>query len=500
MFITTYDLLNPLKKMLTKTTATIAVVIAIIATAAIVPTITGQSPSSQSITINCNGITLALNSDPNSQLSWLHTQGQYIENSEGDMVILRGANVEGYEIGALGTHSEADYSQMASWGFNVVRLPVAWSYIEPSPGVYNMTYFQYIDQDIDWARQNGLHVILDMHQWEWSAYFTYFNGTGNGFPAWACSGYPNSQSGQLQAEKDFWDGLGPNGTMPSATNLSLEARFINVWKLIASRYGNDSTVAGYDLFNEPAIGTNSTDGAYLDSILPTFYETVISSIRQVDPNHIIFWEPRDGDPKSAVYFVNSTNVVFAPHFYNYEDPYSGNIDQLYNRVTEAVSFAAQWDQPIFYGECGVALNSVNSTEWVRDLLSVFDQYQLGYAWWSYSKSDEPNMDLCYANGTGKAGFLQYLDRPYVTQYFDGNASINATFHANNGTYTVVENASQFTNIVFDVYLPALIYGADTFKVLCNNGNQWSSCWNPSDRILVVNFAQGSKTTITIEPT
>jgi hypothetical protein len=87
------------------------------------------------------------------RMKWLHTNGKWIVDEDGNIVILRDANFMGYEFGAWNTHTEEDYARMASWGFNVVRLPIAWHYIEPEPGFYNESYFtNYVDRDIAWLK------------------------------------------------------------------------------------------------------------------------------------------------------------------------------------------------------------------------------------------------------------------------------------------------------------------------------------------------------------
>ena len=61
-----------------------------------------------------------------------------------------------------------DFAQMRALGFDVVRLVLNWSQLEPTPGTYSATYLNRVVQVVGWARQQGIYVILDMHQDQYS--------------------------------------------------------------------------------------------------------------------------------------------------------------------------------------------------------------------------------------------------------------------------------------------------------------------------------------------
>jgi endoglycosylceramidase len=50
------------------------------------------------------------------------------------------------------------------WGFNLDRFLVFWNAAEPEPGVYDEEYFARVQERLDWHRNAGIHVVLDMHQ------------------------------------------------------------------------------------------------------------------------------------------------------------------------------------------------------------------------------------------------------------------------------------------------------------------------------------------------
>ena len=63
-----------------------------------------------------------------------------------------------------------DLAEMRSLGFNVLRLALSWSSLEPQPGVYSGQYLDRIAQVVGWAREQGIYVILDMHEDAYSRY------------------------------------------------------------------------------------------------------------------------------------------------------------------------------------------------------------------------------------------------------------------------------------------------------------------------------------------
>jgi endoglycosylceramidase len=326
----------------------------------------------------------------------LHTQGTLIVNEQDTIVSLRGAAFMGYEFGALNSHSYADYQKLAGLGFNVARLSVAWAYIEPKPGRYDTQYLSYVDQDIAWAKSLGLYIVLDMHQVYWSSQFKTDDGNiGNGMPIWMTGNYSSDQEGRLSSVTNFWE------------SPLLRERFQLMWQFVASRYVNEPTVAGYDLLNEPPAGNISID-EFVNTTLPQFYLDTIAAVRQVDPKHMIFYEPPWEAPDRQVK-IAADNIVFAPHFYFLAlgDEYDGPISTLewyISRQTQGLQV------PVWIGEFGAYTKTQGYQNWIRDAMSLFDKYHVvGWSWWTYYKDDDNSMCLAYSNGTLRTELTTLLE-------------------------------------------------------------------------------------------
>ncbi|MBV8560089.1 MAG: cellulase family glycosylhydrolase, partial [Acidimicrobiia bacterium] len=63
-----------------------------------------------------------------------------------------------------------DLAQMRALGFNFIRLGLSWSQLERTPGVYNTAYLDRIAQVVGWAREQGVYVLLDMHEDNYSRF------------------------------------------------------------------------------------------------------------------------------------------------------------------------------------------------------------------------------------------------------------------------------------------------------------------------------------------
>ncbi len=186
---------------------------------------------------------------------------KFVDN-HGRQVILNGINVinKSKKQDYLVPEDSTLYSKLRNWGFNCIRLGIFWDGIEPQPGIYNEKYLQGIDQHIQWASDNNIFVVLDMHQDLYSISYD------NGAPKWATitEEKPHKTgdiwsdaymlSGAVQSAFDnFWaNSLAPDG-------VGLQDHYSQIWQHIAKRYANNPTVIGYDLMNEPFPGSSAIE-------------------------------------------------------------------------------------------------------------------------------------------------------------------------------------------------------------------------------------------------
>lgn len=319
----------------------------------------------------------------------------------------------------------ADLSEMSGLGFNSVRLPLSWSLLEPERGRYNDMYVDRIAQVVDWARGQGLYVIIDMHQNAYSR----FIGAGPSVDLSQLSGAPKWAT--------FTDGLSSRvfggqrelnpAVFEAATNFwynrdGIQDEYIAAVAHLAKRFKDDSTVAGYSVFNEPWPGWNLSPG-FEDLLLFPFYRRVIDAITGArdgipcrtgffmpapcgypdlgvhDLRHLIFLdtgllrEVTDFPTHLGMPLSSYPNVVLSMHAYTHfytmdallrAPPSSypfGGYDQSYSLAERE---AKAIDAALFVAEFG-SPPSKDSLLLINQFTEV-ERHRLGFAFWTWKEN------------------------------------------------------------------------------------------------------------------
>jgi len=186
-------------------------------------------------------------------------EGRFVD-AQGRQVLLHGMNVisKSKSEGYLSWHRPEDFARMRAWGMNCVRLGVLWDGVEPEPGRFDEDYLDEVARRVAWAGEQGLYVVLDMHQDLFSVLF------GDGAPAWATlsEGQPHVPGGvwsdaylsspAVQAAFDrFW------ANAPAPDGVGIQDHYAAAWRHVAERFAGNPHVVGYDLMNEPFQGSSA---------------------------------------------------------------------------------------------------------------------------------------------------------------------------------------------------------------------------------------------------
>ena len=188
-----------------------------------------------------------------------------------------------------------DFAEMRALGFNVVRLALSWSLLEPAPGAYSTEYLDRIAQVVGWARDQGIYVILDMHE---NAYSRYISRPAKvtlpgaklpsladqtGAPRWATltDGLPGDKYlGQRElslsvgaAFTNFWFNAKVGG-------VGLQDHYLGAVATLARRFKDESAVVGFGAFNEPWPGFVAPPASD-DLLIYPFYRRLIDAITGV---------------------------------------------------------------------------------------------------------------------------------------------------------------------------------------------------------------------------
>jgi endoglycosylceramidase len=404
----------------------------------------------------------------------LRSDGTWFRDGRGRVVLLRGMNYSGLEFGnfpgALHGPEEGDFAQMASWGVNVIRLPIAWHYLEPAPNVFDRIHLRDV---IDWvvrrARRYDIGVVLEFHQFGWSP----CTG-GNGVPAWTCSGkgYSMDTNGALRAEHDFWNGaLAPDGR-------PLVDHLLDTWYRVARHY-RSRNVIGFDFLNEPLDNKNAL-GFEHDTLYP-FYRRAIATIRRVGAHQPVFLEPpllRNVGARAHPEPVGDTNLVYAPHLYTTtfglpDLQYDGDRAAVTADYDQAEAEAAELGAVLWVGEYGgstvAAGGFLDATElFLADSLAEQETRLLGSGFWAYFPSDN-TFSLVDAAGEEKGDLVDIFIRPYPMMTAGIPQAIGWNPDLRTFDFTFIEDPDEDVRDPTLVFLPAERRYPDGFVVETSPG-------------------------------
>lgn len=289
-----------------------------------------------------------------------------------------------------------DLKTIRSWGADHVRVPVDYVLVETEEGVYRDEGFGYIQKAIDWCRELGLNMILDLHK----------------------------TSGFSFDRKD-------NGFFETP---ALHERFCRLWEQFARRFGEHEDMLCFELLNEV------TDKAYgslwneiaatcivriraqaptIRIIVGSYWNNSAASVKDLDPpydEHIIYtfhcyepllfthqgapWLGEQMDPD----FRWPLDATFAQYAEVSEEKIGSNFsidlhgfrpedspDEKYFEALfeEAVQIAASRNTALYCGEFGVIDRAAPEEilKWYRLICSVLDRHNIGRAAWSYKAMD-----------------------------------------------------------------------------------------------------------------
>lgn len=255
-------------------------------------------------------------------------------------------------------------------GFNSVR--VAFSYrlfvSETDPPRLEGPGYELLDRVVEWCRREGLYVVLDMHA------------------------APGGQTGD-----NIDDSFGYPFLFESAESQELTVR---LWRKLAARYKNETTVAGYDLLNEPV--AHFFDAAYFNPKLEPLYKRIVAAIRQVDRDHVIFLGGAQWDTNFKVFGPPfDPKLVYTFHKYWF--------DVKQDAVQEYVDFRGRYGVPVWLGESGE-----NTDEWVASFRALLEKNDIGWCFWPYKKMDSTSGVVSVGKPEGWDAIVAFADGPRAT--------------------------------------------------------------------------------------
>ena len=177
------------------------------------------------------------------KLPLIKVQGNKFVDPDGKTVLFRGMSISDPDkVEHQGHWNKQHFEKIKEWGATLIRIPVhpvAWRERTQNE------YFKLLDQAVEWCTELGIYIIIDWHS------------------------IGNLQSGLFQDPM--------YNTSMTETN--------EFWRAISFRYMGNTTVAFYEIFNEPTLFRGFLGNGSWDE-WKKINENIISLIRAYDKEKI----------------------------------------------------------------------------------------------------------------------------------------------------------------------------------------------------------------------
>ena len=304
--------------------------------------------------------------------------------------------------------TEKDIDYIASLGFDHVRVPVDYNVLEDEDGAPKEDGFNYLKNCREWCEKNHLNMLIDLHE---------------------CYGYSfDPLKKDMDREKFFYDD-------------ALQARFMNLWKRIATTFKDYPDQVAFEPLNEVVLveladAWNEIAGRYIHMIREICPELIIivggvcynnvQSVPKLDlpvDEKVVYnfhcYEPMVFSHQSA-YWMEGMPLDFHIGYPKTLEEYRRAADELPCDLGGAVFQAgireigpgffedifapavekAQKDGVCLYcGEYGVIdqADPEDRLRWMKDIHVAFEKYGIGHALWNYKQKDFGLVDESFAS-------------------------------------------------------------------------------------------------------
>jgi endoglycosylceramidase len=356
-------------------------------------TVSGSAPTSTAPTTTA----------PSDATPLVTTQGTGFVDRAGNPVILRGVDVHTLDPGI--------YTHAAGLGVNFVRVAAPWSDYEPLPPTngshrWNEKHLGELDRLVAYCADNDIQVLIDLHQYGWSPYFSHLQpgGRANGIPRWLYAGrrFPATIAGLDAAQERFYSDR-------RATLL-----YADFATMLAARYRTSPNVLGYEILNEPATGGFPRTG-WVTRRVVRWESRILAAIRAVDSQRTVVFMLRGGPSMGAQaadlsafgsldhlaldvhdYFAGTGGSGYKRDGENVSSgyrstlqggPYRGTLESQALYLDVPLTAARRWNMPLIVGEWGAFNDTAGLDVYQRQMVSLFESEGISWARWSLDSKE-----------------------------------------------------------------------------------------------------------------
>jgi endoglycosylceramidase len=303
---------------------------------------------------------------------------------------------------------------MEQLGYDVMRVPVSWSALEPHPRMYSAAFLARLNDVLTWAGRHGIYVFVDMHQDGYSKEIG-----EDGAPLWAIVPPPTqllegpSDDSRRTTQQVLDAGFSFFANAPATDGRSLQDAFVEAVQVVARATVGNAALLGFEAFNEPVV--------LREDLLQAFHEKLADGIHAVDADAPMLFEPVGTRNQTDQAIVPQSPwshgpAAYAPHIYTAwfslggdgwksEDP-----SVLLPSMQNASNEAAGWGTPLFVTELGCDQSVPQGPLWLSAELDLQDRFLASSTAWEWE--DPGSWSIHSAPGVENVPTVRVTSRTY----------------------------------------------------------------------------------------
>jgi len=341
----------------------------------------------------------------------LRREGRWLVDPQGRVVIVHGLNLVWKHAAYVPPATRQGFTArdarwLARHGFNGARVGTLWAGLTPDrPGVADPAYARKWQRVMDLLASKKIWMMLDAHQDQWHETYG-----GEGVPDWAMQ-RPQPYAVAPPVVAPFPTGYWTPEVSTVFDNFwadrdDLLTGWVDAWRIAAKRWQKQPYLMGYDLLNEPWMGTEWADclttgceRSYRDELQPAM-DRARRAIRRIDGRNLVWWEPQQfagGQPLETFYTAprRERQLGFSWHnycpdvFFESQGVPGGDVENCWefsrDRNRHALRQSRQMHAAPLMSEWG-ATDNVRAIEIDA---AVADEHLMGWTHWAYKFWNDP---------------------------------------------------------------------------------------------------------------
>ncbi len=286
-------------------------------------------------------------------LSRIMVKGNEFVTESGESIIFKGVSVaDPDKLVKNGQWKKELFKEISQWGSNIVRIPVhpqAWRSHGPRE------YVKLLDQAVKWAKENNLYLIIDWHS-----------------------------IGNLRTEL----------FQHEMYNTTKKETF-EFWYIISRHYANETTVALYEIFNEPTTFNNQL-GSLTWEEWTCIVTDIITIIRANNAKAIPLvagfnWAYDLTPVMNSPLNIPSVAYVSHPYPQKRQQPWIpqwerdfGFVSESYPLIATEIGFMKNTDK-------GAHIPCIGDEEYGQTLIKYFNEKGISYIAWCFDPDWTPSL-------------------------------------------------------------------------------------------------------------